>query len=359
MKLYKSFFSIAIVVVALALAAAAWGGLLGGKGEPLSEPAGQGQTAQAAGQREPARENAVRVLRSATDMPGPVGDRPPQTVTVDMTAVELDGQLMDGVTYTYWTFDGTVPGQMIRVREGDTVVLRLTNASDSVQPHSIDLHAVNGPHGGGQATQVMPGETKAFTFKALNPGVYVYHCATPYVPAHIANGMYGLIVVEPAGGLPPVDREFYVMQGEIYTVEPMGTKGHLTFDHDKMLREAPEYFVFNGSTTALSADYPLKAKVGETVRIYFGVGGPNFTSSFHVIGEIFDRAYPYASLTSPPLNDVQTISVPPGGATMVEFSLEVPGRYILVDHALSRLERGLVGYLDVEGEDAPDIYRAN
>lgn len=302
---------------------------------------------------------ATNIARPPTDLPDPIAPRPPQTVNIELEAVELAGQLADGTTYTYWTFNGLVPGPFVRVQVGDTVNLTLKNREDSTMPHSIDLHAVTGPGGGADLTHVAPGEEKTFTFKALKPGLYVYHCATPSVAHHISNGMYGLILVEPEGGLPPVDREFYVMQGEIYTVEPMGTKGHLTFDHDKMLREAPEYFVFNGSTTALSADYPLKAKVGETVRIYFGVGGPNFTSSFHVIGEIFDRAYPYASLTSPPLNDVQTISVPPGGATMVEFSLEVPGRYILVDHALSRLERGLVGYLDVEGEDAPDIYRAN
>lgn len=355
MKLYKSFFSIAIVVVALALAAAAWGGLLGGKGEPLSEPAGQGQTAQAAGQREPARENAVRVLRSATDMPGPVGDRPPQTVTVDMTAVELDGQLMDGVTYTYWTFDGTVPGQMIRVREGDTVVLRLTNASDSVQPHSIDLHAVNGPHGGGQATQVMPGETKAFTFKALNPGVYVYHCATPYVPAHIANGMYGLIVVEPAGGLPPVDREFYVMQGEFYADLRPHQKGHASFDGEALWHEVPNFVVFNGQFNALTGDEQLTAKVGERVRIFIGNAGPNLASSFHVIGEIFDVVHKEGA--SEASTNVQTTLIPAGGAAWVEFTVDVPGDYTLVDHSINRaLSKGAVAVLHVEGPENPEVY---
>jgi nitrite reductase (NO-forming) len=169
--------------------------------------------------------------------------------------------------------------------------------------------------------------------------------------------MYGLILVEPVGGLPPVDREFYVMQGEIYTAQPMGTKGHLDFDYQAMLDERPQYFVFNGSANALATDeYALRANVGETVRIFFGVGGPNFISSFHVIGEIFDRVYNLASLTSDPLLDVQTTLVPPGGAVMVEFRLDVPGRYILVDHALSRLERGLAGYLYAEGADAPDIF---
>jgi nitrite reductase (NO-forming) len=203
----------------------------------------------------------------------------------------------------------------------------------------------------------MPGEETSFSFKALAPGVYVYHCATPSVAEHIANGMYGLIVVEPEGGLPPVDREYYVMQGELYTVEPFGTKGNLTFDYQAMLDERPQYYVFNGAANALTTDEnALRAQVGDTVRIFFGVGGPNKISSFHVIGEIFDRVYELASLTSPPLTNVQTTLVPPGGATMVEFSVEVPGRYILVDHALSRMERGLAGFLYVEGDDQPDIF---
>jgi nitrite reductase (NO-forming) len=206
-------------------------------------------------------------------------------------------------------------------------------------------------------TQTTAGETTAFTFRALQPGLYVYHCATASVAHHIASGMYGLILVEPVGGLPRVDREFYVMQGEIYTTQPFGTKGHLDFSYQAMLNERPEYFVFNGAAAALAADeYALRAEVGETVRIFFGVGGPNFTSSFHVIGEIFDRVYDQASITAAPLTDVQTTLVPPGGATMVEFRLDVPGRYVLVDHALSRLERGLVGVLHAEGEDNLDIF---
>jgi len=228
---------------------------------------------------------------------------------------------------------------------------------DSTMTHSVDFHAVTGPGGGAVATQTKPGEETMFTFTALNPGLYVYHCATPMVAQHISNGMYGLILVEPEGGLPPVDREFYVMQGEIYTTQPFGTLGALSSDTVKLLDEHPEYFVFNGAALALAGDaHQLHAKTGETVRIFFGVGGPNFTSSFHVIGEIFDRVYDQASLTANPLTDVQTTLVPPGGATMVEFKLEVPGRYILVDHALSRLQRGLAGYLIVEGDSNPEVF---
>jgi nitrite reductase (NO-forming) len=174
---------------------------------------------------------------------------------------------------------------------------------------------------------------------------------------HIANGMYGLILVEPAGGLPQVDHEFYVMQGEIYTEQKIGTTGLLTESYEKLMNERPEFFVFNGAVGAISKEKPLKAKVGETVRIFFGVGGPNYTSSFHVIGEIFDRVYNQGSLTSPPLKDVQTTTVPPGGAAMVEFKLDVPGKFVLVDHALTRVERGLAGILEVTGPDNPEIYK--
>jgi nitrite reductase (NO-forming) len=165
-----------------------------------------------------------------------------------------------------------------------------------------------------------------------------------------------MILVEPAEGLTKVDREFYVMQGEIYTDQAFGTKGELTESMDKLLAEAPEFYVFNGAVDAL-AKHPLKAKTGETVRIFFGVGGPNKTSSFHVIGEIFDRAWPLASITAPPITDAQTLSVPPGGAAVTEFRLDVPGKYVLVDHALSRMERGLKGLLVVEGEARPDIFK--
>ena len=305
----------------------------------------------------PADSGAVDIVRNPADLPEPIGNRGPENIRVDLETVELSGKLADGTTFKYWTFNGLVPGPFIRIRVGDTVEVHLKNLPDSLMNHSVDFHAVTGPGGGAVATQTQPGGETMFTFKAINPGVYVYHCATPMVAHHIANGMYGMILVEPEGGLPPVDREFYVMQGELYTAQPFGTAGNLTDDTTKLLNENPEYFVFNGASMALASDQnALMANVGETVRIYFGVGGPNFTSSFHVIGEIFDRVYDQASLTSAPLTNVQTTLVPPGGATMVEFTVEVPGRYILVDHALSRLQRGLAGFLIVEGEDNLEIY---
>jgi copper-containing nitrite reductase len=298
--------------------------------------------------------SGVDIIREPSDLPGPIGDREPQVVRIDLEATEVIGQLADGTTYTYWTFNNQVPGPFFRVRIGDTIEVHMKNSGSSTMNHSVDFHAVTGPGGGAVMTQTQPGQETVFTAKALNAGLFVYHCATPMVADHISNGMYGLILVEPEGGLPPVDREFYVMQGELYTAGAFGEQGHQMGDTTKLLNEDPEYFVFNGAANAL-VHKPLKANVGESVRIFFGVGGPNFTSSFHVIGEIFDRVYDQASLTSAPLTDVQTTLVPPGGATMVEFNVEVPGNFILVDHALSRLQRGLAGYLVVEGDPNPEI----
>jgi nitrite reductase (NO-forming) len=307
---------------------------------------------------------AAAVVASAQDItmdpaavPAPIDRKAPARIVVELETVELEGRLADGTTYQYWTFNRTVPGPMLRVRVGDTLEVRLKNDADASMIHSVDFHAATGPGGGAAHTQTDPGETKTVEFKALVPGLYVYHCATPMVAHHIANGMYGLILVEPEGGLPPVDHEFYVMQGEIYTQGMFGDKGSQEFSVDKLLDEDAEYVVFNGAVDALTIQHPMEVNIGETVRIFFGVGGPNYTSSFHVIGEIFDKVYPFADVISKPLEGVQTVTVPAGGASMVEFKVDVPGRYILVDHALSRLERGLIGFILAKGEPQPDIYK--
>ncbi len=300
----------------------------------------------------------IDVSQNPMDVGQPVGARGPRTLNVDLETTEVVGQLMDGTTYKYWTFNNKVPGPFLRVRVGDTVNVNMANAKDSHMIHSVDFHAVTGPGGGAAVTQAAPGTSKGFTFKAINPGIYVYHCATPMVAQHISNGMYGLILVEPEGGLPKVDREFYVMQGELYTAQKHGTRGENEFSLEKLLDEKPEHVIFNGTHDALTKTHKMEAKVGETVRIFFGVGGPNLTSSFHVIGEVFDRVYNQGDLTSPPMRNVQTTTVPAGGATMVEFKVEVPGKLILVDHALSRLEKGLVGIMNVTGPENPEIFHS-
>ena len=289
------------------------------------------------------------------ELPPPITRTTEELVRVELETVELDARIADGAGYRFWTFNGTVPGPMVRVREGDTVELTLKNSATSAASYNIDLHAVNGPGGGAVLTGVAPGESKSFRFKALNPGVFVYHCAVPPIPMHISNGMYGLIVVEPREGLPPVDREFYVCQGEMYTEAPAGSVGMHGVDFTRLLAENPSYVVFNGAVGSITGDRALRANVGERVRLYFGVGGPNLTSAFHVIGEIFDVASIHGSLTDLASN-VQTVTVSPGAATMVEFDVEVPGTYLLVDHALSRLDKGAAGHLIVEGDENPELF---
>jgi nitrite reductase (NO-forming) len=304
----------------------------------------------------------AEISREAMDVPPPITRSTPQTVDVHLEAREVVAYLdpAANATYTYWTFNGTVPGPMIRVMVNDTVRIHLTNAASSSMTHSIDLHAVMGPGGGATVTQVAPGETKSFSFKAMRVGLYVYHCASPPVDWHLANGMYGLILVEPEGGLAPVDREYYVVQSEFYTNGTLGETGHHYFDSDAVLAEEPTYVVLNGRKGALmQADHMLQASVNDTVRIFYGVGGPNVVSSFHVIGQIFDRVYPEGDLVSAPHRNVQTTLIPAGGAAMVEFVTLVPGTYLLVDHSISRtIWKGSLGGLVVTGPDAPSVYSA-
>jgi len=299
-------------------------------------------------------ERVSDIARNPTDIPKTVTYTEGKIVEIETTTKEVIGEMADGVTFNYWTFDGTVPGPFLRVREGDTVRLTIHNDPTSLHPHNIDLHAVTGPGGGGAATIVAPGESKTITFKALNAGLFVYHCAYPNAALHMAHGMYGLILVEPQGGLPPVDQEFYVMQGEFYSSGGLGRNGLQLFDTQAMLDGKPQYIVFNGRTGALAES--INAKVGETVRFYVGNGGVNLISSFHIIGEIFDNVYREGDLVSPPARNLQTTLIPAGGAVMIEFKLDYPGNYILVDHALSRLDRGAWGMLHVTGEADPAIF---
>ncbi|MBZ5657613.1 MAG: nitrite reductase, copper-containing [Acidobacteriia bacterium] len=295
--------------------------------------------------------NTVDIVRNPEDVPPLIANRAPTVVHVMLTAEEVLGQLdpTSGTTYRYWTFNGKVPGPMIRVEQGDSVEVTLHNDAGSHMVHSVDFHAALGPGGGAAFSQAIPGQSKTFTFQATTPGLFVYHCGTPMIAEHIANGMYGLILVEPQGGLPHVDHEYYVMQGEIYTSAPKGKAGLQQFSDAKLIGESPEYFVFNGAVDALTKEYPMHANVGETVRVFFGDAGPNDTSSLHVVGEIFTRDYALGSLTSPPLTGIQTASVPPGGAAVLEFKASVPGQFTMMDHAMARMAKGLMAVFDVSG----------
>lgn len=302
-----------------------------------------------------ARSDAVDIRRPPTDLPAAITRKRPDRVVVHLETTEVVGKVQEGVTYTYWTFNDKVPGPMIRARVGDTIELHLKNNANSLNTHSIDLHAVNGPGGGAVSTQVKPGEEKVFSFKALNPGTFIYHCASPSIPAHIAEGMYGLIVIEPEEGLPTVDHEFYVMQGELYTTGQPGQKGHHEYNGDLMKDEHPTFVVFNGAYQALTGDMAMKVKVGDTVRLFVGNGGPNQISSFHVIGEIFDRVHQEGASES--ASNVQTTLIPAGGATQVEFKVNTPGNYTMVDHAIERaIFKGALGVIQAEGSDNPDVY---
>lgn len=322
----------------------------------MAAPAG-GSKGPAAKGTDPTIQGEERaVLTAAPAVPPPIQRKHATKVIVDLEVKEVVKKIADGTEYLFWTFGGNVPGLFIRVREGDLVEFHLKNHPTSKLPHNIDLHAVTGPGGGAASSFTAPGHESQFSFKALNPGLYVYHCATAPVGMHVANGMYGLILVEPKDGLPPVDREFYVCQGDFYTAGKFGEEGLQPFDLDKAVLEQPTYVVFNGSVGALVGDRAMKAKVGEKVRVYFGNGGPNLTSSFHVIGEIFDNVYTEGGVVANQ-HQVQTTMVPAGGSAMVEFGLEVPGTYILVDHSLFRaFNKGALGMLKVEGPENLIVY---
>jgi len=295
------------------------------------------------------------ILTDAPHVPPPITRSYATKMIIHLEVKEVEGQLADGVKYTYWTFGGHVPGKFIRVREGDLVQFHLDNHPSNKMPHNIDLHAVIGPGGGAASSLTAPGHSSVFSFKALTPGLFVYHCATAPVGMHIGNGMYGLIYVQPKVALPKVDHEYYVMQGEFYTRGANGQKGLQPFSMTKAIDEKPEYVVFNGAVGALAGDNALNAKKGETVRLFVGDGGPNLPSSFHVIGEIFDKVYLEGGSTI--AENVQTTAISPGGSAIVEFKTHVPGTFLLVDHSVTRaFNKGALAQLKVTGDDDKLVY---
>jgi nitrite reductase (NO-forming) len=307
------------------------------------------------GCRQASNEQAIPAeMAFAPEVPPPIARSRPARVVVRLEATEQNGELASGITYNFWTYNGHVPGPFIRVRVGDTVEVHLKNSSPD-KTHTVDFHFVSGPGGGAPVLMANPGMESVGAFKALKPGLFIYHCAANPMPAHMANGLYGLVLVEPEGGLPKVDREFYVMQSEFYTEGAVGEPGLQAYSSRKAAAETPEYIVFNGNVSSLMGDHALKARVGEKVRIYFGNLGPNKPSSFHIVGMILDKVYRDGSLIDPAQN-IQTTLVPPGDASLLEFQPKVPGNYTLVDHAIFRVDRGAMGILSVDGPPAPDIY---
>lgn len=296
-------------------------------------------------------------LTTLPQVPAPITRKEAAHVVVNMEAKEYVGTLADGVKYKFWSFNGTVPGPMIRVRVGDTVELHLKNHADNTFPHNMDLHAVNGPGGGAGANLVAPGKKGALSFKALNPGLFLYHCASPVpnIPAHIANGMYGLILVDPAGGLPAVDHEYAIFQSEFFTM-PSAEPGVMELSMEKGLAEHPDHVVLNGKAGALVGEGALQAKAGETIRLFVGNIGPNSSSSFHIIGEIFDTVHVEGGIGGALHHNVQTTLIPAAGATIVEFKVDVPGDYLMLDHSIFRVAKGAVGILSVTGDPNHSIF---
>ena len=317
-----------------------------------------GKTEIIASANEEIKGSELAVLMQAPMTPPPITRDYATKVVVNLTVVEHVRKLADSTDYMFWTFGGGVPGQFIRVREGDMVEVNLTNDATSKLSHNIDLHAATGTGGGAEASETAPGKTSKFHFRALKAGLFVYHCATGPVGMHIANGMYGLILVEPKGGLPKVDREYYIMQSEFYTKGAFNARGLQDFDQEKAVKEQPDYVVFNGRVNAFAGANALPAKAGETVRLFVGNGGPNLVSSFHVIGEIFDKVYiEGGAMTN---TNVGTTLVPSGGAAIVDFKIDIPGTYNIVDHSIFRtFHKGCLAQIKATGKKDNNIYGKN
>lgn len=295
-------------------------------------------------------DEAQSIVHEPASMPERITRDEERTVNITLKAEEVKAPLTENSSYYFWTFNGTVPGPTLRVREGDTVRLIVENAEDSTHNHSIDLHAVTGPGGGaGVLGDVPPGEERTIEFEADKEGFYMYHCATPNVPTHIANGMYGGIIVQPREGMHKVDKEFTVAQGEIYTNDSIGSEGFQAFSPEKMINENPTYYTVNGRPHGLTGENRLQAEVNDSVRIYYLNAGNSKISSFHIIGEIFDSVYS-GTLNKPSETNTGAYAVPNSQGNVFELELENPGNYTLVDHALARTERGAWSVLEVEGE---------
>src|SRR5438477_1150915 len=338
------------VALALVLVAAVAKNSIGGKEKAEKEQHPLVLVAKAQLPKEDAR------WTLAPEVPVPVGRREQRREVVHWTIREAQSEIAPGVIYDdAWGFEGHVPGPLLRVRVGDLVEVHLRNALNSMRTHNIDFHFVMGPGGGASALSVAPGEEAVLEARATAPGFHMFHCATPDIPMHIANGMYGFVLVEPEEGLPAVGKELYVVQSEIYTNDDK--PGHKNFDMARADKADPQYVVFNGSVAALLKDRAPIATQNQSVRIYVGNAGPNLISSFHVIGQIFDKVYREGDLLSPPARSLQTTLIPAGGSAVVEFTPPVPGTFLLVDHAIFRLHHGAVGSLNVHGQENAEVFQ--
>jgi nitrite reductase (NO-forming) len=285
----------------------------------------------------------------APRVPPPTARNYATRVVLDLEIREHTKSLADGVTYTYWTFGENCPGPFVRIREGDLVETRLSNHPDNSVAHNISFQAATAPDGGGNVSLVEPGRSVTFTWRAVYPGLYLYKSTAPPAGLQVANGLYGLVLVEPRAGLPAVSREYQVVQGEFYTDGGYGERGPQSFGLDKAMRSEPEYVVFNGRVGSLVGADKLEARVGERVRIYVANAGPNLASSFHIRGVTFDTVYEGGSAV-PTVRNTQNVAIAPGSTSVVEFTARVPGEYTLLDDSTFRAsQRGALGLIEVQG----------
>jgi nitrite reductase (NO-forming) len=308
----------------------------------------------------PVLQQSDTVAADPTRIPPPITRDHAMHHEIEIEAREVEASLDAGARFTFMTWDGQVPGPMIRVRQDDTMSLTVKSAKENTWPHNLDMHAVYGTGGGAAATMVAPGRSATIRIKLMYPGAFIYHCAVPTLDEHISRGMFGMILVEPHDGLPKVDREFYLGQHEIYTKQPFGSSGMLDFSYDGMLGEAPSYVLFNAAVNGYTSGRfgSLQANVGETIRVFMVCGGPNLTSSFHPIGNVWSRCWPQGALANPPIKYVQTQPVAPGSCIVGDMDLPVPETIKLVDHALTRVaHKGLLAEIEVSGEANPDIFK--
>ena len=261
---------------------------------------------------------------------------------VHMTLKDMTVQIAPGVRYNTWAFDGHgAPGPIVHVRQGQTVEMTLTNGGSI--PHSIDFHAARiAPNMAFK--DVMPGQSFTFRFKANDPGVFMYHCGTKPVLAHIANGMYGAIVVQPKKALPKVDKEYVLVASEWY-LDGDGISKPASLNMSKARSMMPDWTTFNGYANQY-VTHPLVSKPGETVRFWVVAAGPTLDTNFHVVGTLLDRAWVNGDMTRFQHN-VQTVGVPAGGGAAFDVKIDKPGLYPFVSHAFAHVDLGQVGLLKV------------
>ena len=280
----------------------------------------------------------------------------PRNVRFTLETAEYEAEIAPGVTFPFLTFNGGVPGPAIVLCLGDWVEVTLKNPAESKFAHNVDFHAATGALGGRGVSTVSPGKQVTFRFQALKTGSFVYHCAIPPIPMHVTSGMYGAIIVLPKGGLPSVDKQFYVMEGYFYSEPSEDDPGRHVYSTERASNENPSFVVSNGKVGALTGDNALKVQVGEKVRFYYGQA--NDESWLHIIGGHFDTVYVGGSFhpDSDREYDVQTTTVAAGGMVVAEYTFRYPGTYLLVNHKLIRAtEKGQAIQIVVEGEENPDI----